>query len=54
MSEDFCKALKDKKNSADTLKIEKRSHLSILMDAPKDGDPCGKAMLDFIKEQTKK
>jgi acetyl esterase/lipase len=53
MSENFCKALKDKKDVAETLKIDGRDHLSILFRCSKEGDPCGKAMLDFIKEHTK-
>ena len=53
-SEAFCKALKDKKANVEILKLEDRNHMTILLKGIKDGDPCGKAMLDFIKEQTKK
>src|SRR4029077_11319825 len=54
MSKDFTNALKESKVSAEMLKLEDRDHVTILLKASKDGDPCGKAMLDFIKEQTKK
>jgi acetyl esterase/lipase len=53
-AKDFSKALKDCKVPAEMIKFEDRDHITILLKATKDDDPCGKAMLDFIKDHAKK
>ena len=52
MSECFCKALKDKKNTAELLQVEHRNHISILVNLSKEDDPCGQAMLDFVRKHS--
>jgi acetyl esterase/lipase len=47
-SEQFCKALRAKKVAAETLKIKDRNHLDIISNTTKDGDPCAKALLEFV------
>jgi acetyl esterase/lipase len=54
VSEDFEKALKDAKVPVEFMKMKDRDHVSILVKGVKEGDPVGKAMLDFIHEHTKK
>jgi acetyl esterase/lipase len=52
-AENFCKALKDKKIEATTLKVNDRSHLTIMIRlALSETDPCAEAMLKFIAEHT--
>jgi acetyl esterase/lipase len=50
MSERFCTALAEKMNSAELLEIEHRNHITILIKCSKEDDPCGKAMLDFLRK----
>ena len=51
VSENFCKALKENKVSAESLEIKKRSHIEIITGAGKDDDPCSKALVDFVMRQ---
>jgi acetyl esterase/lipase len=51
-SEVFCKALKDRKVPAETLKLTNRNHLDIIGEAGHDGDPCAKALLEFVGKHT--
>jgi hypothetical protein len=48
MSEEFCKALKAKNVSAESLKISDRNHITILGKTTNDDDPCAKALLEFV------
>jgi acetyl esterase/lipase len=48
MSEEFCKALKAKNVSAETLKIKDRNHIDVIGNTTKDDDPCAKALLEFV------
>jgi acetyl esterase/lipase len=50
MSETFCTALKEKKTSAELVEIEHRNHITILIKCSKEDDPCGEAMLDFLRK----
>lgn len=54
MSEEFCKALKTKKCTAEVCEIKERNHMSILARSLKDDDPCWQAMFKFLEAQTKK
>jgi acetyl esterase/lipase len=54
MSESFRKSLKDKKNTAELLEVEHRNHISILVKLSKEDDPCGQAMLDFVRKHSGK
>jgi acetyl esterase/lipase len=47
-SEDFCKALKAKKVEARTVKVVGRNHVGVLTRIPREGDPCARALLDFV------
>jgi acetyl esterase/lipase len=47
-SEKFAKALRAKKVAVRIQRIDKRNHLDILGNATKDGDRCGRELLDFI------
>ncbi|MCS6852801.1 MAG: alpha/beta hydrolase [Gemmataceae bacterium] len=51
MSEAFCKALKEKKCSAETCEIKDRNHVSIILRVSTDGDPAGEALLKFIADR---
>ena len=44
----FCKALRGKKVAAGTLEIKGRNHIDILTRIKRDGDPCARALLDFV------
>ncbi len=48
----FTKALVDKKVTADYLELKDRNHITILSNMSKDGDPCCKALLDFVAKTT--
>jgi acetyl esterase/lipase len=48
-AEAFCKAIQTRKGSAQTLPIKNRNHLTILLNAGKEEDPAGKALIDFIQ-----
>jgi acetyl esterase/lipase len=48
MSKKFSKALKAKKVPVRLRSIPERNHLDIIGNASKDGDPCGRELLDFI------
>jgi acetyl esterase/lipase len=53
MSENFCKKLTGCKCEASTLKIDSRSHFSIIIQLAVDSnDPCTRAMLDFIAKHS--
>jgi arylformamidase len=53
MSENFCKKLTDGKCEAGMLKIDDRSHISIIVKLVLDPkDPCTAAMLDFIAKHS--
>ncbi len=49
-SEVFCKALRDKKVPAETLKLAKRNHLDIIGNASHDDDPLAVALRGFIRK----
>jgi acetyl esterase/lipase len=53
-SEEFCKALKAKNVSAETLKMKDRNHLDIIGKTTKDDDPCAKALVKFVEEHQAK
>jgi acetyl esterase/lipase len=53
-SEEFCKALKAKNVSAETLKMKDRNHLDIIGKTTKDDDPCAKALVKFVGEHEAK
>jgi acetyl esterase/lipase len=53
MSERFCKKLCDGKCEANSLKIDSRNHISIIINlAISSDDSCSKAMLDFIAKHS--
>jgi acetyl esterase/lipase len=54
LSKTFCKALKAKKVPAETLEIKKRNHISILTQIKHEGDPCAKALVDFVAKHTRR
>jgi acetyl esterase/lipase len=53
MAEEFCQAIRQRKGEANTLKVARRTHVSLInelmLDAP---DPCRDSMLDFIARHT--
>jgi acetyl esterase/lipase len=51
-SEDFCKALQAKKVEARTLKVAGRNHIDVLTRIPRDGDPCARALVEFVTAHT--
>src|SRR5207248_2112025 len=52
VSEKFCKVIQEHMGTARTQAIKDRNHLSVLLNATKPGDPVGKAILDFVAQQT--
>jgi acetyl esterase/lipase len=52
-SEEFCKALHDKKCFARTVEVKNRNHISLILNANTDGDPVQNALLDFVAEHAK-
>ncbi len=48
LSEQFGKALKAKSVSVDIMKLNDRSHLTIIGKTAKDDDPCAKALVEFV------
>jgi acetyl esterase/lipase len=54
MAENMAKALREVKCDVSTLKVEKRTHISIIVKMIEDGDPTQQAVLDFIKKHTEK
>jgi len=53
MAEDFHLALKDKKCACELLKIEHRTHRSVIFNATTLDDPVAGAMLDFIHQHAR-
>lgn len=53
MSQKFAKALEAKKVPVRLHALAARNHLDILGNASKDGDPCGRELLDFIALHTR-
>ncbi len=54
-AEQMCKKLKECDCEVDSLKVEKRDHISIIVDlAMHTDDPAHKTILEFIKKQTEK
>jgi acetyl esterase/lipase len=51
-SEEFCKTLKDKKCTAETLEIKNRNHMTIIMTASTEDDPTSVAVRKFIATHT--
>jgi acetyl esterase/lipase len=49
-AEEFAKALKEKKVGVETMQIEKRNHLSLIIDAADDDDPTAVALRRFIEK----
>jgi acetyl esterase/lipase len=49
----FCKALKDKNVPAEILEVKGRNHISIMLDAVLDDDPCAQALLKFVAAHLK-
>jgi acetyl esterase/lipase len=47
-SEDFCKALKSKKSEAETMEVQQRNHVTLLLNACLRTDPVPQAILKFI------
>jgi hypothetical protein len=47
-SEGFCKALKAKKVEARAVKVAGRNHIDVLTRIPRDGDPCARALVEFV------
>jgi arylformamidase len=52
-SEEFCKALKDKKVPAETLKVKDHDHFNEVVKMAKDDDPMAKALCDFVMAHVK-
>ncbi len=51
MSDDFCKALKEKKDEAELLEIKKRNHFTILLNITVEKDPVTEAIVGFIHKR---
>ncbi|HZY87538.1 MAG TPA: alpha/beta hydrolase [Gemmataceae bacterium] len=47
-SEDFCQALKAKQVEARAVKVAGRNHIDVLTRIPRAGDPCARALLEFV------
>ena len=52
VSEEFCKCLKEKKCSAESICVKSRNHFTVLLYIANDGDPVGQAMSKFIATHT--
>jgi acetyl esterase/lipase len=53
MAREFDSVLKRQQCAAQTLEINKRDHMSILLNITQEGDPAGQAILEFIAKHTK-
>jgi acetyl esterase/lipase len=54
MAREFAAALKAQKCDVRILEIKPRTHISILYNLAREGDPAGQAILDFIAQHTRK
>jgi acetyl esterase/lipase len=50
MSEKFCRALSAQGVAAETLAVASRNHISIVLNAARNTDPCGEAIRDFVRK----
>jgi acetyl esterase/lipase len=50
-SEEFCRALTDKKCVARAVEVKKRNHISLIVKATREGDPVVEAIQQFITAQ---
>jgi acetyl esterase/lipase len=54
MADEFAKALKDKKDDVQVLKVKDRNHGAVIYRATGADDPVAKAMLDFVAKHADK
>jgi acetyl esterase/lipase len=54
MAREFNAALKAQKCEVQTVEIQERNHISILLSLAQDGDPAGQAILDFVARHSRK
>jgi acetyl esterase/lipase len=52
MSERFCNRLKECKCEAELLELKDRTHITIIGQIPKDGDPATRCVLEFIAKHS--
>jgi acetyl esterase/lipase len=48
-SEAFARALQQHKVPARTVVVKERNHIDVIAKAPRDDDPCGQALVEFIR-----
>jgi acetyl esterase/lipase len=53
-SEAFARALRGKKVPAQTQIIKDRNHIDVILRASREDDPCGKALVEFIRKAAKR
>jgi acetyl esterase/lipase len=54
MAREFASALKQQKCETEAVEVKQRSHISILWNITQEGDPAGRAILEFVEKQAGK